>query len=172
MPGAVKKEGKSKKALAALEKASTASSAAETPSEQQPSEGERARKKADKGSESDSPLKPSDRGGGPPHKTPKGGPKSGRKGGGPRGGPGAVDSFESKQHLPPNVVVAVGDKIKVFYQRDEIYGAKVITVKDPEQGEDWPKFRVHYLGWNSRYDEWIPRSRYYIHCRYFVLSFC
>jgi Ras-related protein Rab-1A len=56
------------------------------------------------------------------------------------------------------VDVTVGDKIKVHYKRDTIYDAKVIKVQR-EEGEKWPKFFVHYQGWNARYDEWIKRSR-------------
>ena len=76
--------------------------------------------------------------------------------------PGGGGNFDSKQHLAPNVVVAVGDKIKVFYQRDEIYGAKVIKIQEPKEShklwktddseQQWPRFLVHYAGWNSRYD--------------------
>jgi hypothetical protein len=65
---------------------------------------------------------------------------------------------EEKQHLAPNVDVAVGDKIKVHYKRDTIYDAKVTKVQHDE-GEKWPKYYVHYQGWNARYDEWIKRSR-------------
>ena len=65
---------------------------------------------------------------------------------------------EEKQHLAPNVDVGVGDKIKVHYKRDTIYDAKVIKVQT-ESGEKWPKYFVHYQGWNARYDEWIKRSR-------------
>ena len=74
--------------------------------------------------------------------------------------PGGGGNFDSKQHLAPNVVVAVGDKIKVFYQRDEIYGAKVIKIQEPKEShklwktddseQQWPRFLVHYAGWNSR----------------------
>ena len=65
---------------------------------------------------------------------------------------------EEKQHLAPNVDVTVGDKIKVHYKRDTIYDAKV-TKMQLEDGDKWPKYFVHYQGWNARYDEWIKRSR-------------
>ena len=64
-----------------------------------------------------------------------------------------------KQHLAPDDIVEVGDRIKVFYIRETIYPAKVIQVQDPKNGEKWPRYRVHYDGWNKRYDEWIKRSR-------------
>ena len=25
--------------------------------------------------------------------------------------------------------------------------------------EKWPRYYVHYLGWNARYDEWVRRSK-------------
>jgi len=65
---------------------------------------------------------------------------------------------EEKQHLANNVGVAVGDKIRVHYKRDTIYDAKVTKVQH-DDGEKWPKYFVHYQGWNARYDEWIKRSR-------------
>ena len=64
-----------------------------------------------------------------------------------------------KQHLSPDDNVEVGDRIKVFYIRETIYPAKVIQVQEPKNGEKWPRYRVHYDGWNKRYDEWIKRSR-------------
>ena len=64
-----------------------------------------------------------------------------------------------KQYLSPNDVVEVGDRIKVFYKREIIYPAKVIQVQEPKNGEKWPRYRVHYDGWNKRYDEWIKRSK-------------
>ncbi len=65
---------------------------------------------------------------------------------------------EAKQHLPPGVEVLLGDKIKVFYKSNTIYEAKVIKVQTKE-GEKWPRYQVHYQGWNARYDEWIWRSK-------------
>ena len=64
-----------------------------------------------------------------------------------------------KQHLSPDDVVEIGDRIKVFYIRETIYPAKVIQVQQPKNGEQWPRYRVHYDGWNKRYDEWIKRSK-------------
>lgn len=70
----------------------------------------------------------------------------------------AEEEDESKQHLTPNVDVQIGDRIKVFYIRDTIYDAKVMKRED--RGPDkWPRYYVHYQGWNARYDEWIKRSR-------------
>ena len=49
---------------------------------------------------------------------------------------------------------------QVFYKFDTIYEAKVIKTKEiPGAGERWPKYLVHYQGWNARYDEWIKRGR-------------
>ena len=33
---------------------------------------------------------------------------------------------------------------------------QVLEVK--EEGSGAPQYYVHYLGWNTRHDEWIPRS--------------
>ena len=71
----------------------------------------------------------------------------------------STHSDNEKQHLAPDDIVEVGDRIKVFYIRETIYPAKVIQVQEPKNGEQWPRYRVHYDGWNKRYDEWIKRSR-------------
>ncbi len=65
---------------------------------------------------------------------------------------------EENQHLASQVEVAVGDKIKVFYKSNTIYEAKVIRMQE-RAGERWPRYLVHYQGWNARYDEWIRRSK-------------
>lgn len=67
---------------------------------------------------------------------------------------------DEKQHLTANVDVVVGDRIKVFYEHDIIYDAKVKKIQEPKGVDDkWAKYYVHYQGWNARYDEWIKRSR-------------
>ncbi|XP_040569604.1 uncharacterized protein [Lepeophtheirus salmonis] len=67
---------------------------------------------------------------------------------------------EEPQYLSPDVDVRVGDKIKVFYIRGIIYDAKVIKCQEQEKNNSkWPRYYVHYQGWNARYDEWINRSR-------------
>ena len=79
--------------------------------------------------------------------------------------PGGADSKgsgkeddEDFQHLEPHVHVAAGDKIRVFYKFDNIYEAKVKRVQARENSK-WPRYFVHYQGWNARYDEWIKRSK-------------
>ena len=66
---------------------------------------------------------------------------------------------EDFQHLGDEVCVVVGDRVRVFYKFDTIYEAKVKKVQKPKDGCKWPKFHIHYQGWNSRHDEWIKRSR-------------
>ena len=66
-------------------------------------------------------------------------------------------SAEDKQPLSPEVVLSVGDKIKVFYKDDALYEAKIIKWRK-EDGASC-QFLVHYQGWNARFDEWIERGR-------------
>ena len=41
--------------------------------------------------------------------------------------------------------------LKVFYRFNHIYEAKVLKVQNkPANGDKWPRFYVHYLGWNAR----------------------
>jgi len=72
--------------------------------------------------------------------------------------PTCGDGGEEPQHLKPSVECSPGDKIKVFWLHGQIYEAKIIKLDKPEN-EKWPKFYVHYQGWNQRYDEWITRGR-------------
>lgn len=57
--------------------------------------------------------------------------------------------------------ISVGDGLKVKYGRGrqlKVYEAKVIKMQvDPVDNKT--KYFVHYSGWNSRYDEWIKKSR-------------
>jgi Ras-related protein Rab-1A len=57
----------------------------------------------------------------------------------------------------PAITANIGDKLKVHYgpTHSEIYEAKVIEIdgSGPET-----LLRVHYTGWNTRYDEWIKPS--------------
>ncbi|TRY72004.1 hypothetical protein TCAL_05405 [Tigriopus californicus] len=64
-----------------------------------------------------------------------------------------------KQDLLDHVNVEIGDKIKVYYRHNQVYEAKVIKIREPKTGERWPKYLVHYQGWNARYDEWVKRSK-------------
>ena len=68
------------------------------------------------------------------------------------------DDGEEPQHLKPAVECSPGDKIKVFWLHGQIYEAKIIKV-DKSKKTPWPRFYVHYQGWNQRYDEWITRGR-------------
>uniref|UniRef100_A0A1B0DDZ3 Uncharacterized protein n=1 Tax=Phlebotomus papatasi TaxID=29031 RepID=A0A1B0DDZ3_PHLPP len=62
-------------------------------------------------------------------------------------------STESTDDFP----VEVGDKLNVYYHEETVtYEAKVIE-KSTQNGN--PIFLVHYTGWNTRYDEWVPKDR-------------
>merc|ERR1711915_915570 len=65
---------------------------------------------------------------------------------------------EEPQHLKPEVDCKPGDKIKVFWLHGQIYEAKIIKL-GAKDDSSWPKYFVHYQGWNQRYDEWITRGR-------------
>ncbi|XP_060805062.1 AT-rich interactive domain-containing protein 4B isoform X2 [Amyelois transitella] len=58
----------------------------------------------------------------------------------------------------PNAKAQVGDKLKVYYgptqsESKVTYEAKVIEISSEGM------LRVHYTGWNTRYDEWIKPQR-------------
>ena len=58
-------------------------------------------------------------------------------------------------------MIKTGDGLKVKYGRGrqlKVYEAKVLKIEtDPIKNKR--KYFVHYSGWNSRYDEWIKKSR-------------
>lgn len=61
----------------------------------------------------------------------------------------------SGPHLSEDVPIEVDDRLKVYYRGSSDYEAKVLEISE----QDGKKiFRVHYKGWNARYDEWIPRE--------------
>ncbi|KAG8234090.1 hypothetical protein J437_LFUL014619 [Ladona fulva] len=71
--------------------------------------------------------------------------------------------FKSEEHmgqLSNNIHVGIGDKLRVYYgpthESKVTYEAKVI---DTELDGHQTLYLVHYTGWNTRYDEWIKRSR-------------
>lgn len=58
---------------------------------------------------------------------------------------------------PNDFPIEVGDKLKVFYHEQKTtYEAKVIEVS-VQLGT--AHYLVHYTGWNTRYDEWVPKER-------------
>ena len=77
---------------------------------------------------------------------------------------------KDKQPLSPEVVLSVGDKIKVFYKDDTLYEARIVKWRK-EDGASC-QFLVHYQGWNARHDEWIERSREAIQWHKNILGYC
>lgn len=69
--------------------------------------------------------------------------------------------LSSVQSIGKDVEVVAGDKIRVRYKKgsgEHVYEAKILKAeKQVETGK--MRFFVHYNGWNTRYDEWIYRSR-------------
>lgn len=57
--------------------------------------------------------------------------------------------------IPDDVLIEVDDRLKVYYRGSSDYEAKVLEISF-QDGK--PIYRVHYKGWNARYDEWIHRE--------------
>lgn len=69
----------------------------------------------------------------------------------------AADKPEKGETVAQDFPVEVGDKLKVYYHEQKVtYEAKVIEIS-VQQGVCL--YLVHYTGWNTRYDEWVPRER-------------
>lgn len=64
---------------------------------------------------------------------------------------------KEKIDLANDFPIEVGDKLKVYYHEQKVtYEAKVVEIS-VQQGN--PLYYVHYTGWNTRYDEWVPKER-------------
>ena len=57
--------------------------------------------------------------------------------------------------IPEDIPIEVDDRLKVYYRGSSDYEAKVLEVS-AQDGK--AIYRVHYKGWNARYDEWIHRE--------------
>ncbi|KAG4067106.1 hypothetical protein HA402_000097 [Bradysia odoriphaga] len=68
-----------------------------------------------------------------------------------------AEKVEKPEAVVQDFPVEVGDKLKVYYHEQKVtYEAKVIEIS-VQQGVCL--YLVHYTGWNTRYDEWVPRER-------------
>lgn len=66
------------------------------------------------------------------------------------------EQSEKEKSCPANTPINVGDKLRVYYHEQKVtYEAKVIEISKSEN----VLFLVHYTGWNTRYDEWVPKER-------------
>lgn len=66
------------------------------------------------------------------------------------------DPYEKEKGEIIDVPVNVGDKLRVYYHEQKVtYEAKVIEISKDENA----LYLVHYTGWNTRYDEWVPKER-------------
>lgn len=69
----------------------------------------------------------------------------------------AAEKAEKPEAAVADFPVEVGDKLKVYYHEQKVtYEAKVIEIS-VQHGVCL--YLVHYTGWNTRYDEWVPRER-------------
>lgn len=68
-----------------------------------------------------------------------------------------VDKDKGSGSDQSDFAINVGDKLKVYYDEQKVtYEAKVIEISKQNVN---PLFLVHYTGWNTRYDEWVPKER-------------
>lgn len=57
--------------------------------------------------------------------------------------------------IPDDIPIEVDDRLKVYYRGSSDYEAKVLDISE-QDGKSI--YKVHYKGWNARYDEWISRD--------------
>lgn len=57
--------------------------------------------------------------------------------------------------ISDDVPIEIDDRLKVYYRGSSDYEAKVLDITT-QDGKS--VYKVHYKGWNARYDEWIQRE--------------
>ncbi|ETO06284.1 hypothetical protein RFI_31111 [Reticulomyxa filosa] len=53
----------------------------------------------------------------------------------------------------------IGDAILVFYERTNCYYEAKVIEKRYDNTSKKPEYRVHYSGWNKRWDEWVKNEK-------------
>lgn len=59
-----------------------------------------------------------------------------------------------KQQLPP----FQKDERVLCFHMEMLYEAKILDVMDAENGDGW-LYKIHYKGWKSSWDDWVPQDR-------------
>ncbi|CAH1717634.1 unnamed protein product [Chironomus riparius] len=67
----------------------------------------------------------------------------------------AKPQVASGPSIAENVPIEIDDRLKVYYRGSSDYEAKVLDIQH-QDGKTL--YKVHYKGWNARYDEWIQRE--------------
>ena len=76
-------------------------------------------------------------------------------------------SIEEEQHSNPpheSLDFPAGSRLRVKYGKGKnikVYDAKVVEAQCDTGSV--PQYKVHYAGWNIRYDEWVKKDRI-VHC--------
>lgn len=50
------------------------------------------------------------------------------------------------------------DERVLCFHMDMLYEAKILDVMPGENGEGW-QYKIHYKGWKSSWDDWVPQDR-------------
>lgn len=67
----------------------------------------------------------------------------------------AKPQVASGPSIAENVPIEIDDRLKVYYRGSSDYEAKVLDI---QYQDGKTLYKVHYKGWNARYDEWIQRE--------------
>ncbi|KAL1837408.1 hypothetical protein VTJ49DRAFT_3800 [Mycothermus thermophilus] len=59
-----------------------------------------------------------------------------------------------KQPQPP---FHVNERVLCFHM-EMLYEAKILDIQPAEKGEGW-QYKIHYKGWKSSWDDWVPQDR-------------
>ncbi|EGS23103.1 uncharacterized protein CTHT_0015920 [Thermochaetoides thermophila DSM 1495] len=50
------------------------------------------------------------------------------------------------------------DERVLCFHMDMLYEAKILDIMPAENGEGW-QYKIHYKGWKSSWDDWVPQDR-------------
>ncbi|XP_065882490.1 AT-rich interactive domain-containing protein 4B-like isoform X2 [Dysidea avara] len=70
----------------------------------------------------------------------------------------SVVSTEDEKPSAP-CTYAVGEMIKVWYGKGKFLKQYIAKIMDSTMESGMREYYVHYSGWNTRYDEWVPEER-------------
>jgi mortality factor 4-like protein 1 len=58
---------------------------------------------------------------------------------------------------PPQAPFSKDERVLCFHM-DMLYEAKILDVQPGDGGEGW-QYKIHYKGWKSSWDDWVPQDR-------------
>jgi mortality factor 4-like protein 1 len=62
-----------------------------------------------------------------------------------------------KKEVAPMPPFSKDERVLCFHM-EMLYEAKILDVQSNENGDAW-QYKIHYKGWKSSWDDWVPQDR-------------